>query len=123
MLRTMLKSKIHRATVTRADLHYVGSITVDQDLIEAADLLPGEQAQVAAELVSPRQRHELLADEARQRLPTGQRLSLGVVDAGAWEQPRLMAFLQAQGLAHRTLRDGEALVRNGAGLELRPAQA
>ncbi|MGR0221403.1 aspartate 1-decarboxylase [Agromyces sp. ZXT2-6] len=40
--RTMLKSKIHRATVTHADLHYVGSITVDADLLEAADLLPGE---------------------------------------------------------------------------------
>ncbi len=47
MLRTMLKSKIHRATVTRADLHYVGSITLDQDLIEAADLLPGELVAVA----------------------------------------------------------------------------
>jgi aspartate 1-decarboxylase len=42
MLRTMMKSKIHRATVTQADLHYVGSVTVDQDLLEAADLLPGE---------------------------------------------------------------------------------
>src|SRR4051812_49505163 len=42
MLRTMLKSKIHRATVTQADLHYVGSVTVDLDLLEAADLLPGE---------------------------------------------------------------------------------
>lgn len=42
MLRTMFKSKIHRATVTEADLHYVGSVTVDVDLMEAADLLPGE---------------------------------------------------------------------------------
>lgn len=40
--RTMLKSKIHRATVTHADLHYVGSLTIDLDLLEAADLLPGE---------------------------------------------------------------------------------
>jgi aspartate 1-decarboxylase len=38
----MLKSKIHRATVTQADLHYVGSVTVDQDLMDAADLLAGE---------------------------------------------------------------------------------
>jgi aspartate 1-decarboxylase len=44
--RTMLKSKIHRATVTQADLHYVGSITIDADLIDAADLLPGEQVAV-----------------------------------------------------------------------------
>ncbi|MEU1620144.1 aspartate 1-decarboxylase [Streptomyces sp. NPDC008238] len=42
MLRTMFKSKIHRATVTEADLHYVGSVTVDADLMDAADLLPGE---------------------------------------------------------------------------------
>ena len=46
MLRTMLKSKIHRATVTRADLHYVGSVTVDEDLMDAADLLPGEQVAI-----------------------------------------------------------------------------
>lgn len=43
MMRTMMKSKIHRATVTHADLHYVGSVTVDRDLMEAADLLEGEQ--------------------------------------------------------------------------------
>ncbi|MEW2316667.1 aspartate 1-decarboxylase [Streptomyces bauhiniae] len=42
MLRTMFKSKIHRATVTQADLHYVGSVTIDAELLEAADLLPGE---------------------------------------------------------------------------------
>src|SRR3954469_21430762 len=46
MYRTMLKSKIHRATVTQADLHYVGSVTVDQTLMEAADLLPGEQVSI-----------------------------------------------------------------------------
>ena len=46
MMRTMLKSKIHRATVTQADLHYVGSVTVDEDLLDAADLLPGEQVAI-----------------------------------------------------------------------------
>ena len=46
MLRTMMTSKIHRATVTQADLHYVGSVTVDEDLLEAADLLPGEQVAI-----------------------------------------------------------------------------
>lgn len=40
--RTMFKSKIHRATVTHANLHYVGSVTVDLDLLDAADILPGE---------------------------------------------------------------------------------
>ena len=46
MLRTMLKSKIHRATVTQADLHYVGSCTIDADLMEAADLLEGEAVDI-----------------------------------------------------------------------------
>ncbi len=46
MFRTMLKSKIHRATVTQADLHYVGSVTVDRDLMEASDLLEGEQVAI-----------------------------------------------------------------------------
>jgi len=46
MQRVMLKSKIHRATVTDCDLHYVGSITIDPDLLEAADILPHEQVQV-----------------------------------------------------------------------------
>jgi aspartate 1-decarboxylase len=46
MFRTMLKSKIHRATVTQADLHYVGSLTVDLDLMDASDLLPGEQVTI-----------------------------------------------------------------------------
>jgi len=46
MQRTMLKSKIHRATVTQADLHYVGSVTVDADLADAADLLDGEQVAI-----------------------------------------------------------------------------
>ena len=46
MLRTMLKSKIHRATVTQADLHYVGSVTVDPVLMDAADLLAGEQVAI-----------------------------------------------------------------------------
>jgi aspartate 1-decarboxylase len=46
MQRTMLKSKIHRATVTQADLHYVGSVTVDEDLMGAADLLAGEQVAI-----------------------------------------------------------------------------
>ena len=46
MLRTMLKSKIHRATVTTADVDYVGSVTVDEDLMDAADLLPGEQVAI-----------------------------------------------------------------------------
>ena len=46
MLRTMCKGKIHRATVTQANLNYIGSITIDQDLLEAADIYPYEKVQV-----------------------------------------------------------------------------
>jgi aspartate 1-decarboxylase len=46
MNRTMLKSKIHRATVTDCDLHYVGSITIDPDLLEAADIMEFEQVAI-----------------------------------------------------------------------------
>ena len=46
MQRVMLKSKIHRATVTDCDLHYVGSITIDPDLLEGADILEHEQVHV-----------------------------------------------------------------------------
>jgi len=46
MQRNMLKSKLHRATVTDADLHYEGSITIDEDLMEAADIIPYEQVDI-----------------------------------------------------------------------------
>ncbi|VAW33954.1 Aspartate 1-decarboxylase [hydrothermal vent metagenome] len=46
MLRFVLKSKIHRATVTRSDLNYEGSLTIDRDLMEAAGLVPFEQVRV-----------------------------------------------------------------------------
>ena len=47
MMRIMMKSKIHRATVTEADLHYVGSIGIDRDLMDAADVLEGEKVTIA----------------------------------------------------------------------------
>jgi len=46
VLLTMLHSKIHRATVTQADLHYVGSLTIDRDLMDAAGLRPGQEVDV-----------------------------------------------------------------------------
>ena len=46
MIRTMLKSKIHRARITGSDLHYVGSITIDADLLDAADMLEHERVHV-----------------------------------------------------------------------------
>lgn len=46
MQRTMCKGKIHRATVTQANLNYIGSITIDQDLLDASDIYPYEKVQV-----------------------------------------------------------------------------
>ncbi len=46
MLIEVLKSKIHRVTVTEANLHYVGSIAIDHDLLDAANMIPGEKVQV-----------------------------------------------------------------------------
>jgi aspartate 1-decarboxylase len=46
VMRIMMKSKVHRATVTQADLHYVGSVTLDAALMDAADLLEGEQVAI-----------------------------------------------------------------------------
>ncbi len=46
MIRTMLKSKIHRATVTGANIDYEGSITIDSDLMDAANIIPYEQVDV-----------------------------------------------------------------------------
>ncbi len=46
MLRTMFRSKIHRATVTEANLNYVGSVTIDSDLLKAADILDGEKVEI-----------------------------------------------------------------------------
>jgi len=46
MRRIMLKSKIHRATITQADVHYEGSLTLDRDLLDAADLIPFEEVHV-----------------------------------------------------------------------------
>jgi len=46
MFRTMMKSKIHRARITEANLNYVGSITIDQDLLEKVDIIPNEKVQI-----------------------------------------------------------------------------
>ncbi len=46
MYRTMMKSKLHQATVTEANLNYVGSITIDQELMEQVDILPNERVQI-----------------------------------------------------------------------------
>lgn len=46
MLIQMFKGKIHRATVTQADLNYIGSVTIDEDLMDAANMLEGERVQI-----------------------------------------------------------------------------
>ncbi|MBU5466613.1 aspartate 1-decarboxylase [Virgibacillus sp. MSJ-26] len=46
MYRTLMKSKIHRATVTHADLNYVGSVTIDQDILDSVDIIPNEKVQI-----------------------------------------------------------------------------
>ncbi|MFC7442084.1 aspartate 1-decarboxylase [Laceyella putida] len=46
MFRTMMKAKIHRATVTEANLNYVGSITIDEEILEKVDILPNEKVQI-----------------------------------------------------------------------------
>lgn len=46
MFRTMMKAKIHRATVTEANLNYIGSITIDEDLIDLVGMLPNEKVQI-----------------------------------------------------------------------------
>lgn len=47
IMRTMIQGKIHRATVTGADLHYVGSVTIDEDLLDAANIVAGQQVDIA----------------------------------------------------------------------------
>ncbi|SDW60342.1 L-aspartate 1-decarboxylase [Marininema mesophilum] len=46
MFRTMMKAKLHRATVTEANLNYVGSVTIDQDILDRVDILPNEKVQI-----------------------------------------------------------------------------
>jgi aspartate 1-decarboxylase len=62
-MRWFLHAKIHKATVTQADLEYIGSITIDQDLIEKADLLPGEKVLVVSNTSGARLETYVIAGE------------------------------------------------------------
>jgi aspartate 1-decarboxylase len=86
MYRTMMKSKIHRATVTQADLHYVGSLTVSKDLMEAADLLPGEKVDIVD-------------------IDNGARLSTYVI-----EGPRDSGVIGINGAAARLISPGDLVI-------------
>ncbi|RZU76670.1 L-aspartate 1-decarboxylase [Micromonospora kangleipakensis] len=81
-----MKSKIHRATVTQADLHYVGSVTVSADLMEAANLLPGEKVD--------------LVD-----IDNGARLSTYVI-----EGPRNSGVIGINGAAARLISPGDLVI-------------
>ncbi|MEV0281349.1 aspartate 1-decarboxylase [Streptomyces sp. NPDC050610] len=86
MYRTMMKSKIHRATVTQADLHYVGSLTISADLMEAADLLPGEKVDIVD-------------------IDNGARLSTYVI-----EGPRDSGIIGINGAAARLISPGDLVI-------------
>lgn len=81
-----MKSKIHRATVTQADLHYVGSVTVSADLMEAADLLPGEKVDIVD-------------------IDNGARLSTYVI-----EGPRNSGVIGINGAAARLINPGDLVI-------------
>lgn len=82
----MLKSKIHRATVTEADLHYVGSVAIDRDLMDAADLLEGEQVAIAD-------------------ITTGARLETYVIPA-----PRRSGTITINGAAAHLVKKGDLVI-------------
>jgi aspartate 1-decarboxylase len=85
-MRTMMKSKIHRATVTQADLHYVGSISLDRDLMDAADLLEGEQVAIVD-------------------ITNGARLETYVIPA-----PRGSGMIGINGAAARLVHEGDLVI-------------
>ncbi|KUM78451.1 aspartate 1-decarboxylase [Streptomyces sp. ISL-22] len=84
--RSMFKSKVHRATVTQADLHYVGSLTLDADLMEAADLLPGEKVDIVD-------------------IDNGNRLSTYII-----EGPRGTGVVGINGAAARLISPGDTVI-------------
>jgi aspartate 1-decarboxylase len=92
VFREMLKSKIHRATVTQADLHYVGSITIDSRLMEAAGLLQGEKVDVVD-------------------IDNGARLSTYVI-----EGPRDSGVIGINGAAARLISPGDLVIIIGYAL-------
>jgi aspartate 1-decarboxylase len=97
MFRTMLKSEIHRATVTRAERGHAGSVTVDPALMDAADLLPGEQVTVV-DVTSGARRETYVVE--------GERGSgvLGVVGAHPGDVVHLVSYAHmadAEAAAHR----------------------
>ncbi len=103
MLLTMMKAKLHRATVTQADLEYEGSIAIDRDLLEASGILPHEQVDVL-------------------NITTGQRFTTYAIEA-----PRGSRTIGVNGAAARLVQRGDKVIvvsllpdRCGGGPQLRP---
>jgi aspartate 1-decarboxylase len=97
MFRTMLKSEIHRATVTRADVDHAGSVTVDPALMDAADLLPGELVTVVDVTTGARLESYVVEGERGSGV-------LGVVGAHPGDVVHLVSFVQladTEAAAHR----------------------
>jgi aspartate 1-decarboxylase len=86
MLLTMMKAKLHRATVTQADLEYEGSIAIDKDLLEAAGILPHEQVDVL-------------------NITTGQRFTTYAIEA-----PRGSRTIGVNGAAARLVQQGDKVI-------------
>jgi aspartate 1-decarboxylase len=91
-MRMMMKSKIHRATVTQADLDYVGSISIDRDLMDAADLFEGEQVAIVD-------------------ITNGARLETYVIPA-----PRGSGMIGINGAAARLVHEGDLVIIISYGL-------
>ncbi len=98
MLRTLLKSKIHRATVTDANIHYEGSITIPEDLMEAADLWNGEKVLVTS-------------------VTSGNRLETYVIPA-----PRGSGQIVVNGAAAHLINQGQMITIMGFGLSETPIE-
>lgn len=98
-MRSLIRSKIHKATVTEADLSYVGSITIDEDLIELAGLWPGEKVLVVSNT-------------------TGNRLETYVIVG-----PRGSGTITMNGAAAHTIKKGEEIIVMGFELSDKPVEA
>jgi aspartate 1-decarboxylase len=98
-MRWMLRSKIHQATVTDADLRYVGSITIDEELMEMVDLLPGEKVMVVSNT-------------------TGARLETYTIPG-----PRGSGVIRMNGAAAHLVKKGEEIIIMGFELANGPVEA
>ena len=85
MLVQVVKSKIHRVKVTGADLNYIGSITIDEDLMDAANIIEGERVQIVNNnngiLITPKNSQELAKSMRMMDEKLHKKLSLGAINS------------------------------------------